>query len=60
MAINPDIRIKVRHFFQDHYKAIIIVVVVFVLIVLINRFLISRRYSRNSSNNLYAKCCSLE
>lgn len=45
MAINPDLRLKVRHFFRNHYKAIIIVITVFLVLVIINRFLISRRYN---------------
>lgn len=46
MAINPDFRLKVRHFFKDHYKAIIIVLTIFLALVLINRFLMTRRYTR--------------
>ncbi len=45
MALNPDLRIKIRHFFKDHYKVILIVMVVAIVLILINRFLIERRYS---------------
>ena len=43
MAINPDLRLKIRHFFQDHYRMIILVVVIILVILIINRFLIGRR-----------------
>ena len=46
MAINPDFRLKVRHFIKDHYRPIIIIVVVFLALVIINRFLMNRRYMR--------------
>ncbi len=42
MAINPDLRLKIRHFFRDHYKPIVIVVIVLLVLVIINRFLIGR------------------
>ena len=45
MAINPDLRLKVRHFFRDHYRLIIIVLVIFVVLVIINRFLIKDKYT---------------
>ena len=50
MAINPDLRLKVRHFFQNYYKPIIIVVVIFVVLVVINKFLINNKANRYSSN----------
>ena len=43
MAINPDFRIKVRHFFKEYYKIILLIVVIALLLILINRFLIGRR-----------------
>ena len=40
MAIDPDIRIKLRHFWQKYNKVIIIAIVVFALIVVVNRTLV--------------------
>lgn len=45
MAINPDLRLKVRHFIRDHYKPIIIIVTIFVILIIINRFLVNRKYN---------------
>lgn len=39
MAIDPDIRLKIRHFFKKHGKLIIIILFVLVLVIIINRFL---------------------
>lgn len=44
MALSPDLKIKIRHFFRDHYRIIILVIVVFVLLIIINRFLMGRKY----------------
>jgi hypothetical protein len=38
--MNPDTRLKIRHFFQKNQKVIIIVVVVIALLALINRMLL--------------------
>lgn len=46
MALNPDFRLKIRHFIRDHYRPIIIVLAVFLALVIINRFLLNRRYMR--------------
>lgn len=45
MAINPDFRLKVRHFIRDHYKPVIIVLTIFLVLVIVNRFLIEKRYT---------------
>lgn len=41
MALNPDIRLKVRHFFKKNRKIILIIVVALILLITINRILIS-------------------
>lgn len=45
MAINPDVRVKVRHFFKSYGKPIAIVILVILVLALINRFLMRRRYT---------------
>ncbi|MBR1540362.1 MAG: hypothetical protein IJ629_04245 [Clostridia bacterium] len=45
MAINPDFRLKVRHFIRDHYKPVLIVLAVFLVLAMINRFLMGRDYT---------------
>ena len=49
MAISPDFRLKVRHFFRDHYKPILIVLGVILVFAAINRILISQRYKKAPS-----------
>lgn len=56
MAINPDIRLKIKHFIKDNYKSVILVIVVFLIVILINRVLMKKRYSRKNSNYISAKC----
>ena len=53
MAINPDFRLKVRHFFRDHYKPIFIVVIILVIFAIINRVLMKRKDTRRNTNNIY-------
>lgn len=43
MVINPDLRLKIRHFFRKNKKIIIIIVVIFLLIITLNRILINMR-----------------
>ncbi|MBR2289193.1 MAG: hypothetical protein IJ867_00865 [Clostridia bacterium] len=45
MAVSGELRLKIRHFIQDHYRAIIIVLTVFIVLVLINRFLVNKKYT---------------
>ena len=46
MAINPDFRLKVRHFFRDNYKPIIIIIIILLAFAIINRFLVKKQYIR--------------
>lgn len=43
MALNPDLRIKIRHFFKDHYRLIVLIIVIFLILILINTFLRGKR-----------------
>ena len=45
MAISPDFKIKVRHFFKDHYRVIVLVIVIALILILFNRYLIGKRYT---------------
>lgn len=38
MTINPDFRLKVRHFFKRHGRLIIIIIFVVIIFIVINRF----------------------
>ena len=49
MAINPDLRLKFRHFIQDHYRVIIIATVIFLVLIIINRFLTLRKPSNQGT-----------
>jgi hypothetical protein len=46
MAINPDLRLKIRHFFKKHKRVIIIIVVTVLIVILINRLLMKMRSRR--------------
>ena len=43
MAMNPDTRLKIRHFFVKYQKPLIVVFVAIIIIIMLNRFLVSRR-----------------
>lgn len=43
MALDPDFKIKVRHFIKDHYKIVLLAIIIFVILILINRYLINKR-----------------
>lgn len=45
MTINPDFRLKIRHFFKEHYKPIIIVAAGILLFAIINRIMVGRKFS---------------
>ena len=50
MVINPDIRLKIKHFIRDNYKPVILVIAIFLVVILINRVVMKKRYSRKTSN----------
>lgn len=43
MTIDPDLRLKIRHFFKKHKRKIIVIVVAVLLVILVNRILMARR-----------------
>ena len=56
MAINPDFRVKVRHFVKKFYKPFLIVLAIFILLVLINNYLIKidmRESLQSVMNHIY-------
>ena len=52
MAINPDFRLKIRHFFQDHFKAIVIVLAIFLVLIILNRFLMTKKYTLSTNDDI--------
>lgn len=41
MAVDPDLRLKIRHFLKKHQRLIIFIIVILIIIITINRILIS-------------------
>ena len=46
MAINPDLRLKIRHFFRDHHKPFVVIAVIFLALIMINRLLLKKKYTQ--------------
>ena len=60
MAINPDIRLKIRHFIEKNRKVFIAVIVAFVVLVLINRLLINANKNKAPQTTRNARVAVLD
>ena len=60
MAINPDLRLKIRHFIEKNRKIFIAIIVVFAVLILINRLLMNARKNQAPTTTRNARVAVLD